>query len=523
MQTTRPTVSPTTPRHRLMLSASAAILAAGIALAAPESPKTVLKTEQFDRDPDWEGHNNRIVLESVPTVKQDFGYSASHFAGKSAGEIGGKVTRATKPAYYAARIAPKTLDDKLTASGSFAITASQGGAGVFFGWFNSQQPGGSGRPIGSLGLHLDFEQAGGRLAVRLLTGENQGCGTFVTKYEQYRKIELKKEMRPTPLKNDGTRYHWTLSYDPQGNDGGGRFEFTVKSDSATPADFEGKTFSVDVPAGYKKQGTTFDRFGLMNMMKAGGVATIYFDDIQLDDQKLDFTNDPNWVGAGNRDSYEDREQVGAHNFGFNNTSFAGGSAGEIGGDFWRSGAYAYLGDRVGPLNLEQRLEARGKVTMVVGGPDADMMLGWFSSSHKDKSPIEAGDFLGVAVGGPTRVGHYFAPSFTTGKGARGSVETAPVLKPGNRYDWSLLYDPAANEGSGEIKLTLGGESVVLPLKPGRKADGATFDRFGLFTSQAGGQLVRIYLDDLTYTAATSTATKSAAATEPAQPDVLTPK
>jgi hypothetical protein len=43
--------------------------------------------------------------------------------------------------------------------------------------------------------------------------------------------------------------------------------------------------------------------------------------------------------------------------------------------------------------------------------------------------------------------------------------------------------------------------VTLPLKKGLKAQGASFDRFGLFTSNIGGQIVRIYLDDLKYTAA----------------------
>jgi hypothetical protein len=40
--------------------------------------------------------------------------------------------------------------------------------------------------------------------------------------------------------------------------------------------------------------------------------------------------------------------------------------------------------------------------------------------------------------------------------------------------------------------------VTLALKPGQKRQGATLDRFGLFTSQAGGQMVKIYLDDLQY-------------------------
>ena len=42
-------------------------------------------------------------------------------------------------------------------------------------------------------------------------------------------------------------------------------------------------------------------------------------------------------------------------------------------------------------------------------------------------------------------------------------------------------------------------SVTLPLKPGDKAKGATLDRFGLFTTHIGGNFVRIYFDDLTYT------------------------
>lgn len=485
------------------------------ATSVAEPPPASLKTETFDRDPGWEGHNNRIVPTSVVMVKQDFGYSTTNFAGKSSGEMGGRIQRSTTPAVYAAEISPRTLNNKLTASGSFAITASQPGGGVFFGYFRSKQSGGSGRPVGSLGLNMDFEAKGGRLAVRLITDGNLSCGTFVTPY-------LPGKYRTTPLKADGTRYHWTLDYDPQAAAGNGRFTFTLRSDnhpiepvdSRLPAASQKEelsrfphttTFAVDLPPGHKAENATFDRFGVMNMMKAGGVATIYFDDLQYDGRMQEFAKDPGWVQVGNRVTFEDREQVGAHNFGFSaKTNHAGGSPGEIGGDLWRSGNYGYYADRIGPLTLDQRLEASGKVVMLAGGPDADMQLGWFNGASKDKAPTEVGSFLGVAVGGPTRVGHCFTPSFTTGQGERGRVakiDEAPLLKPGKRYDWSLIYDPAANQGNGEITVTLGDRKEVLPLKPGRKAEGATFDRFGLFTSQAGGQMVRIYLDDLKYTAA----------------------
>src|SRR5205823_37943 len=104
--------------------------------SAEDKPKTTLKSESFDKDPGWEGFNNRLMPKVVPTITQDFGYSATNFAGKAKGEIGGRITRCAVPAWYADKVA-RTLDDKLTASGSFSLRASTSSSGVFFGWFNS--------------------------------------------------------------------------------------------------------------------------------------------------------------------------------------------------------------------------------------------------------------------------------------------------------------------------------------------------------------------------------------------------
>src|SRR5262249_13094461 len=155
--------------------------------------------------------------------------------------------------------------------------------------------------------------------------------------------------------------------------------------------------------------------------------------------------------------------------------------------------------RVGPLSFADRLQASGKVVLKSGAPDSDMFLGWFNSANKDEPPTQAGHFLGVHVGGPTRVGHYFHPSLATAKGTKCQAAAGPVLTPGKVYDWSLAYEPAADGGNGAITVTLDQESVTFPLKKGIKAEGASFDRFGLFTSNIGGQIVRIYLDDLKYT------------------------
>jgi hypothetical protein len=474
--------------------------------------KSALKTESFDREPGWEGHNNRVVPEKRPTVTQDFGYGKTNFAGMEKGELGGLVTRAAEPAYYAEKISHLTLDDKLSAAGTFAITKTIAGGGIFFGFFRAEQPGGGGRPTGSLGLDMDCERGGARLAVRLITAKNQSCGTFVTPF-------IPGKFRPTVIHNDGTRYRWTLDYDPDGAAGRGQFKFTLRCDAHQPGEFSATeipeahkeearrrfpdttAFTIDLPEGFRKQGTTFDHFGLMNMMKPGGAMTVYFGDLKLFGRGQDFSQDPKWDASGNRAKYQAKDVRGAHDFGFSNTNYAGGKPGELGGTFWRSGKYAYYADKVGPLSLDDRLEARGKGILVSGAPDSDMYIGWFNSANKDEPPVQAGHFLGIHVGGPTRVGHYFQPSLTAATGIRARSVAGPILVPGRTYEWSLVYDPTAEAGNGAVTVTLDKESVRLPLKKGLKAQAASFDRFGVFTSNIGGQIVRIYLDDLAYTAA----------------------
>src|SRR5438309_332253 len=123
-----------TGRRLCAMAVVSVVIAGQIAHAGDDAPKTVQKKESFDGDPGWETSNNRVVPKAYPTVAQDFGFSATNFAGQLAGEMGGKITRASEPAYYAAKIEPKTLDDKLSAAGSFAITKTTPGGGVFFGF-----------------------------------------------------------------------------------------------------------------------------------------------------------------------------------------------------------------------------------------------------------------------------------------------------------------------------------------------------------------------------------------------------
>jgi len=357
---------------------------------------------------------------------------------------------------------------------------------------------------------MDGEASGARIAVRLITAKNQSCGTFITPF-------IPGKFRPTPIRNDGTLYRWTLDYEPQAAGGRGRITFTLKSDAHYPGELETKdmpekfrqearnhfpnttTFTVDLPDGYRQHGTTFDHFGLMNMMKPGGQMTVHVDDLHYIGRSQDFTSDPHWDASGNRETYSENDAVGAHNFGFSSSNYAGGMSGELGGTFWRGGEYGYYADSVGPLTLSDRLEAKGKVVLKVGAPDSDMYFGWFHSRNKESDRGELRDFIGVHVGGPTRVGHYFLPAVALSKGSRTKVDQGPLLEPDKTYEWSLVYDPAGANDQGTIRVTLGRETAVLRLPRNSKREGASFDRFGAFTSTTGGQVVRIFLDDLTYT------------------------
>src|ERR1051325_812711 len=93
------------------------------------------RTEHFDRDPAWDGHNNRAAPPEPRMIKQDFGYSPTAHAGGTAGGIDGLITPAGEPAYYAKKIPAATLDNALSASGKFAC--AKGPFHVLLGFFNS--------------------------------------------------------------------------------------------------------------------------------------------------------------------------------------------------------------------------------------------------------------------------------------------------------------------------------------------------------------------------------------------------
>jgi len=121
---------------------------AGLALAQPKQ-----KVEDFGQDPGWEELNNRPDPNKIKTTVQDFGYQATSHLNPGGGEIGGAISRSITPATYAKIIPIRTLNDRLEASGRFAVMEAKGGSGMLCGWFNSASRGW--RTPNSLAFRID--------------------------------------------------------------------------------------------------------------------------------------------------------------------------------------------------------------------------------------------------------------------------------------------------------------------------------------------------------------------------------
>jgi hypothetical protein len=444
----------------------------------------------FDTDRRWEGFRNRIVPDDLPDTRQDFGYQTTRRAGgKQPGEIGGRVQRSVTPAYYAKTIEPVTLNDKLSASGRFAVHDDESNTGTLFGWFNAEQSRGW-RTAHSLVFRIDGN--GGKYWIFF----EYGTGDWMTGGRGCFEGDAYQTTKTRPFKADGTPHDWTLAYDPAGAEGNGLITFTL----------DGVRYDLPLAPGHRRRGATFDRFGVFNQQAAGGAMEVFFDDLVLNGRPIDLGADPKWDAKGNHAEFQDRVRRPLHDVGFSPTHFAGGkAAGEIGGVIWRDEKPAYYADRVGPLTLNDPLSASGKVAFTGAGSDSGVYLGWFDSASKKAAGAATEEraqknFLAVLIEGPSRVGHYFRPSYRSADGDGVTADDGPVIRPDGRvHDWALRYDPAGAGGNGFINVTFDGKDQSLPLRPGDKQRGATFDRFGLFNLQSGGNSVSVYFDDLTYT------------------------
>lgn len=455
------------------------------------------RTENFAKDPGWEGFRNRLLPDPLPTVKQQFGHRSTNFAGGvAAGEIGGRVQRSITPATYFMPVKTLTFEDPFTASGRFAVRNCEGGSGIMIGWFHDSSRGW--RTPNSLAFRIDGN--GGKYWVfyeyGTTHGKTGGAGCF--EGERY------QTTKTPPFKADGTAHRWELSYDPRAADGLGAMTLAIDETVYPP---------VELTAEHRKDGIALNRFGIWNVQIAGAQSEIYLDDLKINDVSMTFDSDPGWKGEGNQVEFEDRIKRPHHDFGYSVTSLIHQEPGELAGVIFRDERPAFYAVPSGKLSLDDPLEASGKFRMESAAADSGFCLGWFNAETKrNKATAEyqerATDYVAAMIEGPSRIGHYFRGAYSTSKGGgmidgedvSGTGALSVVHPDGKVHEWKLRYDPAGAEGRGTIEVMFDGERRTFALRPGDRKAGARFDHFGVFNIQAGGHHVQFAMDDLTYTA-----------------------
>jgi hypothetical protein len=456
------------------------------------------RRQNFDQDPNWDSHNNRATTPPPREVRQDFGYSPTRHAGGDAdGEIGGFMTPAAEPAYYAQKIDTATFDKRLAVSGKLACTGNQ--FHVLVGFFNADTLN-EWRVPNSIVLRLYGRGDVFYAYVEYCTGRwragGDSPGGFATVVDP---ASGKQQLRGFASK--GAVHTWSLVYDPDGNDGKGSIVGKIDNETAV----------CHLDDGHRKDGAKFNRCGLLNIPKSfdtGG--EVWLDDLTINGQAETFARDPQWDARGNRRTYVTESVRPRFNFGFSQTQFAGGSkSGELGGVVFRGDnrypeRLAYYGDRLEALTLEKPLRASGKIALRRGVSDSTSLIGFFHSrdSMTVSNEQNAGfpmNFLGAAIEGPSREGFFFYPVYRTPHGADfGKGDLPRILPDGRSGAWTLAYDPPTADRAGRLSVTLDGKSATIDCPADHRRE-ARFDRFGIVTTWIDGNAQHLYFDELSYT------------------------
>jgi hypothetical protein len=460
-------------------------------LMAVAAPPTHQRRQDFSADPHWTADRNWIEVEPNP-VEQDFGFSATrHAGGAGAGEIGGRIQRSSRPAWYGLQLPqPRSLDEPLRCRGQFVVTETMGMSSLYLGWFNTQTM--EVRPRNFLGLMINGEGAGCEVHVSYNTSAGKSDGFRATGVGP-----RGAAVRDFNLIPRGTVYTFDLAYDPAARDGAGEIGFTLGGEGP----FTGGPFRFALSAEQRREGAAFDRFGLVNPQSSGNWMALWLDDLELDGQPLSFDEDPQWDGHQNRERHDDYGLEDAHRFGFSDTDRAGGERGELGGVIFASeGVPAHYADDVGQLSLDDRLAASGRLAIPLYAPDGGAYLGWFSSAGRGYPPKNV---VGVLLEGSTSTGPCLRACLATSDPKLAHVAGAsapPIAADGASHTWRIEYDPEAADGRGELTVWLDETKDSFALPEGARQQGAELDRFGLFVYEGGGHQVEVYLDDLEYTA-----------------------
>ena len=519
--------------------------------------------ESFDADPGWIGVNNRQIGTEMPTVRQDFGWSNTSHTGEGTGEIGGVVHDSRVQAYYALPIGkPLSFKDKLSASGKLVLKRLDLRGVAYFGFFNSQRH--EWRPWNSMAFRIWEENGDGQIMFDWMSADWRAAGfetdvlikpgdgvvhTFRFEYDPDMRAELSK--RDTLLEQVLTDRAGNAPADLEVQDEPIVFKkakaiepditpeaFRARLIKAREAGLTGffhrhgqrRWWKINNPE--KQQGriviqiddhdphityltpeqremaSSMDRFGIFNIQRYGGACEVYYGDLTINDQKIDLSKDPHWEGKNNRATWTEPDFHSMFDFGYMETNWAGKQIGEIGGLFWRvrpTGPAGYYADDVGVMTLDDPISFSGTINFPTGQTDAAMYFGYFNhddqiAKYEKNVDSPYGQMLGIAIADSSAVGYYFT-GMCLDKERQSASGRGPVIVPdGKRRQFTFVYDPKANDGVGRVTYTLDGERTTFDLTPAMRKAGATLNRFGMANVRRGGNSVRVYLDDLTYSA-----------------------
>jgi hypothetical protein len=481
--------NPVLQRH-LALACVISLLA-----ASTHAQPLVLKTETFNTNPNWDGRNNRATDPGPRQIVQNFGFSATTNAGGPAGEIGGFITPAGEPAFYGKAIAPVSFNDPLSASGILNVPA--GGGHTLIGFFNTNT--------------VNEWRTPNTIAIRIY-----GRGTYFLAYLDYGtglwRAGGGSFGGEAPIPTGAVDYPFSLTYDPNGAGGRGTVTAMIGTYSSV----------MTLDSGHKADGATFNRFGILNVMKsADDPGQLWLDNVTINGEAHPFDSNPGWDQRNSRTNYTSTNVRPRFDFGYSPGSrFAGGQGGgDIGGHTFRgdsraefNGArLAYYGARLNEtLTLDHSLHAEGKVGFRRGVSDSTTLIGFFHSvgsmrTNDSQNSATPENFVGAAIEGPSAEGFYLYPTYgldqegVRASGNRGTPTPPYIYPDGVSRHWTLDYNPDGNGGTGSIIVTLDGQAVTLNLDPGHKQIGAWFNRFGMITTHIDGSGQTVYFDDLTYT------------------------
>jgi hypothetical protein len=255
---------------------------------------------------------------------------------------------------------------------------------------------------------------------------------------------------------------------------------------------------------------SMDRFGLFNLQMYHQSIGLYLTDLTVNGQKVDLSKEPGWEGKGNRVQFVEQD-FQRQDYGFCETNWAGKDIGEIGGVFSSAEPVdpvtGYYADDIGKLTLDDPISFSGNVCFVSDSTDAGMQIGFFNAKEMmaevgpKRSLHTNTSTLGILIEGGAASGKRFSPQVTSSKDTDVVSKSGLLFNPVKKQlPFKVEYDPKANNNIGRLTVTLDGATSSLDLTAQQRAEGITFDRFGVCNLRCGGKFVEVYFDDLSYTA-----------------------